>query len=87
MFERKTYMCLFILVIFLFSMNSFSFGEENFNPEEEGMENKLENRYLSFYLNEETTEFAVKKKETGEVWYSNPPLRESQEEMVSGQAK
>lgn len=87
MFERKTYMCLFILVIFLFSMNSFSFGEENINPEEEGMENKLENRYLSFYLNEETTEFAVKKKETGEVWYSNPPLRESQEEMVSGQAK
>jgi len=34
-----------------------------------------ENEFLALYFSEKTTEVAVLKKKTGEVWYSNPPER------------
>lgn len=40
-----------------------------------------ENRKLLLYLNEETSEVAVKRKQTGEVWYSNPPGNGSGEQL------
>jgi len=40
-----------------------------------GLEKVAENESLALYLSGKTTEVAVLKKKTGEVWYSNPPNR------------
>lgn len=41
----------------------------------QSMKMVAENDYLALYINEETTEAAVKDKKTGQVWYTNPPDR------------
>ena len=38
----------------------------------EGMEFKMESDDLLFELDKDTTQFTVKQKSTGKVWYSNP---------------
>lgn len=40
----------------------------------EGMVRALENEALILYLNEEDTSVAVQDRQTGAIWYSNPPL-------------
>ena len=40
----------------------------------EGMVMALENEALILYLNEEDTSVAVQDRQTGAIWYSNPPL-------------
>jgi hypothetical protein len=42
----------------------------------EGMEAAAENEHLILYVNEATTEIAVKDKRNGAIWYSNPQDRE-----------
>lgn len=39
----------------------------------QGMELIASNEYLELYLDEEAAEFAVRVKETGDVWFTNPP--------------
>lgn len=46
----------------------------------------LENEALLFYMNETTYEFAVAAKESGDVWFSNPPDRE-QDAIATGISK
>lgn len=46
-----------------------------------------ENEYLVMYFNYETTEFAVQRKDTGTVWYSNPPHRDTEETIARGGAR
>jgi len=41
----------------------------------QSMKKFAENEYLELYLNEKTTEAAVKDKKTGYVWFTNPPDR------------
>ena len=40
-----------------------------------GFEKIAENEYLILYINNQTTEIAVEEKSSGEIWYSNPPDR------------
>lgn len=47
----------------------------------QSMKMVAENDYLALYINEETTEVAVKDKKTGVVWYTNPPDRS--EDMIA----
>ena len=44
-------------------------------PDLNGLGKAAENEFLALYFSEKTTEVAVLKKKTGEVWYSNPPGR------------
>lgn len=52
----------------------------------DAMEKVAENEYLVLYINPETTEIAVKVKESGDLWFSNPPDRE-QDALASGYNK
>lgn len=44
-------------------------------PVLDALEKVAENEFLALYFSEKTTEVAVLKKKTGEIWYSNPPGR------------
>lgn len=46
----------------------------------------LDNEYLTLYLNQTTTEVAVKDKKSGAIWYSNPQDRE-QDAVATGYNK
>lgn len=46
----------------------------------------LDNEYLTLYLNQTTTEIAVKDKKSGALWYSNPQDRE-QDAVATGYNK
>jgi len=46
-----------------------------------------ENEHLILYMNRETTEIAIQEKSSGEVWYSNPPDRDTMEQRLRGSAK
>ena len=46
-----------------------------------------ENRQLKLYINRETTAIAVQKKESGHIWYSNPPQRDTIETMARGRTR
>lgn len=48
-----------------------------------GMKLVADNSVLSLYFNAETTEVAVRDKQQGQVWYSNPPNR-SEDTVASG---
>ena len=46
-----------------------------------------ENDHLKLYLNSDLVEFAVYVKQHNQLWYSNPPLRATEEALVSGSSK
>ena len=46
-----------------------------------------ENDHLKLYLNSDLVEFAVYVKQHNQLWYSNPPLRATEETLVSGSSK
>lgn len=50
------------------------------------MKEALDNEYLTLYLNQMTTEIAVKDKKSGALWYSNPQDRE-QDAVATGYNK
>ena len=52
-----------------------------------GMRLVADNEYLSLYINDDTTEIAVRDKRTGSIWYSNPPDRDQNEKIARGTAK
>lgn len=52
-----------------------------------GMRLVADNEYLSLYINDDTTEIAVRDKWTDSVWYSNPPDRDQNEKIARGTAK
>lgn len=52
-----------------------------------GFEVVAENEYLRLYFYEKTNEIAVMDLQTGCVFFSNPPLRNSEERIARGQAK
>ena len=52
-------------------------------PAIEYMVKVSENSYLELYINEETTEAAVKVKATGDIWYTNPEKRNA-DPLASG---
>ncbi|MDR9855723.1 DUF5696 domain-containing protein [Paenibacillus sp. VCA1] len=55
-------------------------------PAPEGMKKMAESNQLTLYMNPKTTEFAVKYKPSGRIWYSNPPSRE-EDTIASGRNK
>ncbi|HHU93090.1 MAG TPA: hypothetical protein GXZ20_08170 [Halanaerobiaceae bacterium] len=46
-----------------------------------------ENEHLILYLNYDTTEVAVQEKDSGIIWYSNPPGRDKEEKVARGSDK
>ncbi len=75
-----------LLLIIIISLSNTSVILANSLINEE-MEIVAENNYLSLYLDKTTTKFAIKNKESGDLWFSNPPLSEENEDFVSGKAK
>ena len=68
-----------LLALGLFTLNGCGEEEEVddsvtiYGYEEGKSEYVLENDYLKFVLDPETTQFTLTEKKTGKVWYSNPP--------------
>lgn len=46
-----------------------------------------ENEKLALFMNQTTTEIAVRNKQSGQVWYSNPPDRDFTETLARGTTK
>ena len=46
-----------------------------------------ENRQLKLYMNKATLEIAVQRKESGQIWYSNPPERDEIERRARGRTR
>ncbi|KKO51767.1 DUF5696 domain-containing protein [Paenibacillus sp. DMB20] len=51
-----------------------------------GMEKAAESEQLTLYMNRNTTEFAVRHKPSGKLWYSNPPNR-GEDTIAAGRNK
>ncbi|MFW6021952.1 MAG: DUF5696 domain-containing protein [Halanaerobiaceae bacterium] len=79
--SRKMKCFMIFLAILLF--NTAVLAENNLDS----FNQVNENEYLKLYINEETAEIAVEKKNSGEIWFSNPPDRDSMEQMASGRKR
>src|SRR5699024_7567515 len=62
------------------------FTETDVKQHLDGMNLIAENDFLVLYIHQETTEIAVKVKDTGHIWFSNPVDRES-DTVPSGENK
>ncbi|MFW6288089.1 MAG: hypothetical protein ACOC2J_04990, partial [bacterium] len=87
--KNKSVLLAILFIIFLSSITIFALGDVEVEGDLEsavvdGFEIINENQYLNLYVNKETTEFAVQDKNTGEIWYSNPPDRDEMEVKVRG---
>lgn len=71
------------LTIILAALASFAYAADQLA----GFELCAENEFLELYYRADTAEIAVVHKETGAVWYSNPPGRDKQETLARGAAK
>lgn len=72
-----------VLVWIIMGLSTAAFGQELPN----GFAAVAENDFLMLYLNETTVELAVLDKESGQIWYTNPPKRASQETVARGAMK
>lgn len=52
-----------------------------------GFQKGAENEFLELYFKPDTAEIALLHKETGALWFSNPPGRDQQETLARGAAK
>src|SRR5690554_897153 len=73
----------FIIVVVL----SLAVGSLAFANELERFEWACENEFLELYYLPETAEIAVRHKESGALWFSNPQGREQKETMARGASK
>ncbi len=75
----RSLLLMLLLALGLFTLNGCGEEEEVddsvtiYGYEEGKSEYVLENDYLKFVLDPETTQFTLTEKKTGKVWYSNPP--------------
>ncbi|MDE7300366.1 MAG: hypothetical protein K2N94_16330 [Lachnospiraceae bacterium] len=73
----RSLLLMLLLALGMFTLNGCGEEEEEANITIYGYEAGkseyvLENEYLKFVLNPETTQFSLTEKKTGNVWYSNP---------------
>lgn len=81
MILKKAYFVMInIIIIFIFGLIFIELAA----AEEDIL---IENRYLSLELNQETTEFVITEKSSGDVWHSNPPNREQIEQIATGSSR
>ena len=71
------------LIVFLAALASFAYAADQLA----GFELCAENEFLELYYKADTAEIAVVHKETGAVWFSNPPGRDKQETLARGASK
>ena len=74
--------CTLILIFSFLNLNSMAADNEL-----EDFTLAAENRYSQLYINENTTEIAVLRKNTGQIWYSSPPDLEERETQRRGSAR
>lgn len=53
----------------------------------DGYEMVADNEESELYFNSTTVELAIRNKQTGKVWYTNPPERDTKETMARGSSK
>jgi len=66
-----------VVLCFGTSIDSQAIGGPSDKSAPEGMDKVCENDYLTLYLNEEDTTFAIKDNESGHIWFSNPQNSEN----------
>lgn len=78
---RSDYCRLIFTFLLLFMVAaSFSFITQAAEPAD--FENVAESRQLKLLINRDTTEIAVQHKDSGNIWYSNPPGEDYNEQLV-----
>lgn len=74
-----------MIVVFLFTFTAMVLAED---IEVDGnYEQVAENDYLQLFIDKESTEIMLKDKESGQVWFTNPPYRDEQEKVASNYNK
>ena len=81
--RRKRFWTILLALLFIYGFISIQFMAAELN----GYKKVTENEYLVLYLNYDTTELAVQVKESGDIWFSNPPGREKDEKVARGSDK
>ncbi|NLJ84152.1 MAG: hypothetical protein GX336_04490, partial [Halanaerobiaceae bacterium] len=81
--RRKRFWTILLALLFIYGFISIQFMAAELN----GYKKVTENEYLVLYLNYDTTELAVQVKESGDIWFSNPPGREKGEKVARGSDK
>ena len=79
--DRAIYLIFFLIIASCFTIKAANNGELA------GFTLAAENQDLRFYLDQETTEFAVYRKDTRQIWYSNPRNLEQTERIAYGSAR
>lgn len=87
--EIKRSILIISILILLSNITVFASNDVAFDTRHvvaDGFEKITENQYLNLYINRKTTEIAVQDKDTGMLWYSNPPDRGEMETILRGGA-
>ena len=87
MFNPKLYKFFILILISLFICSSGGGAASILTLEETDKELVAENRQLALFMDPGTTEVMVYDKQSADLWFSNPPLREEEETRGSGRAK
>ncbi|MFP4016083.1 MAG: DUF5696 domain-containing protein, partial [Halanaerobiales bacterium] len=99
MLSQSKFIINIILIIALILIGSAGIFAEEVNRTEEinvteevniilrDYEKTAENEYLSLYINKKTTEIAVQKASSGEIWFSNPQDLDTMETQARGPKK
>ncbi|MFW6309406.1 MAG: hypothetical protein ACOC1S_05265, partial [bacterium] len=80
--SKKIIILAIVMISLIVVGNKISFASDLDN-----FEIMAENNHLTLYLNNETTEIAVQKKDTGEIWFSNPQDINEMEQIRRGSSK
>jgi len=75
------------LAVLLVAVSAAASGSNDLDSRLNGFEMRSQNEYLELYYSEDTAEIAVRVRDNGAVWFSNPHDRNSAEKIAKGAAK
>ncbi|MFW6308450.1 MAG: DUF5696 domain-containing protein [bacterium] len=86
---RKVFIYCLLAALFFVFISSYTLVVEaaDLQSQLDDYKRVNESRYLTLYINENTTEIAVYDKRNGEIWFSSPPDLEEMEQRASGKYK